>query len=214
MYNIQDMKWHIITALAALAISVAMLLIQLLKLITSGKPKDLSKGAGNVSAGVAYSYTKAMSPMEKESAYLHLPTYAAGMIYHAGIFATLLLFLLFISSLFEIPQTISMITGALLIVSGLCGLAVLFKRFINAGLRSLSGADDYISNFLTTLAIFATAAYLLYEQAELPYYLIVSVLLLWIPLGKTRHLLYFFFARYHLGYFFGKRGTWPPKSLK
>ena len=214
MYNIQDMKWHIITALAALAISVAMLLIQLLKLITSGKPKDLSKGAGNVSAGVAYSYTKAMSPMEKESAYLHLPTYAAGMIYHAGIFATLLLFLLFISSLFEIPQTISMITGALLIVSGLCGLAVLFKRFINAGLRSLSGADDYISNFLTTLAIFATAAFLLSEQAEVPYYLIVSALLLWIPLGKTRHLLYFFFARYHLGYFFGKRGTWPPKSLK
>lgn len=208
------MKWHIIIALAALAISVAMLLIQLLKLITAGKPKDLSKGAGNVSAGVAYSYTKAMSPMEKESAYLHLPTYAAGMIYHAGIFASLLLFLLFISSLFEIPQTISMITGALLIVSGLCGLAVLFKRFKNAGLRSLSGADDYISNFLTTLAIFVTAAYLLYEQAELPYYLIVSVLLLWIPLGKTRHLLYFFFARYHLGYFFGKRGTWPPKSLK
>lgn len=208
------MKWHIIIALAALAISVAMLLIQLLKLIAAGKPKDLSKGAGNVSAGVAYSYTKAMSPMEKESAYLHLPTYAAGMIYHAGIFASLLLFLLFISSLFEIPQTISMITGALLIVSGLCGLAILFKRFINAGLRSLSGADDYISNFLTTLAIFATAAYLLYEQAELPYYLIVSVLLLWIPLGKTRHLLYFFFARYHLGYFFGKRGTWPPKSLK
>lgn len=208
------MKWHIIIALAALAISVAMLLIQLIKLITAGKPKDLSKGAGNVSAGVAYSYTKAMSPMEKESAYLHLPTYAAGMIYHAGIFVSLLLFLLFISSLFEIPQTISMITGALLIVSGLCGLAVLFKRFINAGLRSLSGADDYISNFITTLAIFATAAFLLFERAEVLYYLIVSALLLWIPLGKTRHLLYFFFARYHLGYFFGKRGTWPPKSLK
>lgn len=214
MYNIQDMKWHIIIALAALAISVAMLLIQLIKLISAGKPKDLSKGSGNISAGVAYSYTKAMSPMEKESAYLHLPTYAAGMIYHAGIFASLLLFLLFISSLFEIPHGISIIAGAILIISGLCGLAILFKRFINAGLRSLSGADDYISNFLTTLAIFATAAFLLFERAEVLYYLIVSALLLWIPLGKTRHLLYFFFARYHLGYFFGKRGTWPPKSLK
>lgn len=214
MFNIQDMKWHIIIALAALAISVAMLLIQLIKLISAGKPKDLSKGAGNVSAGVAYSYTKAMSPMEKESAYLHLPTYAAGMIYHAGIFASLGLFLFFITSLFEFPQIVSIIAGSILVISGLCGLAILLKRFINAGLRSLSGADDYISNILTTLAIFATAAYLLYEQAELSYYLIVSVLLLWIPLGKTRHLLYFFFARYHLGYFFGKRGTWPPKSLK
>ena len=39
------------------------------------------------------------------------------------------------------------------------------------------------------------------------YYIAFSIFLIWIPIGKTRHLLYFFYARYHLGAFYGRRGT-------
>jgi hypothetical protein len=46
------------------------------------------------------------------------------------------------------------------------------------------------------------------------YYLTYSLLMLYIPIGKLRHTVYFFAARYHLGYFFGWRGVWPPAKLK
>lgn len=51
---------------------------------------DPSKAKGNISAAIAYSFTGAMSPKNKESAYLHLPTYAAGMIFHLGTFLSFL----------------------------------------------------------------------------------------------------------------------------
>jgi hypothetical protein len=38
--------------------------------------------------------------------------------------------------------------------------------------------------------------------------------MLYIPAGKLRHTVYFFAARYHLGYFFGWRGVWPPGKVK
>jgi hypothetical protein len=44
--------------------------------------------------------------------------------------------------------------------------------------------------------------------AEL-YFIIAAVLWLYFPVGKLRHVVYFFAARYHLGFFFGRRGVWP-----
>jgi len=44
------------------------------------------------------------------------------------------------------------------------------------------------------------------------YYVTAALLLLYIPVGKLRHLVYFFAARYQLGYFYGWRGSWPPSK--
>jgi hypothetical protein len=38
------------------------------------------------------------------------------------------------------------------------------------------------------------------------------VLLLYVPLGKIRHCLFFFATRYHTGIYFGRRGTLPPAA--
>ena len=34
------------------------------------------------------------------------------------------------------------------------------------------------------------------------------------PLGKLRHAVYYFAARYHLGFFYGWRNVWPNKENK
>lgn len=206
------MNWYIIAAITAAVVCVAVFAVQFFNLIRIGVPKDLSEKGGNIPEAVAYSYTKAMMPQHKESAYLHLPTYAAGMIYHMGTFLSLALFLVIVILKFagvEIPGIILAVIAALLFITSASGFAVLIKRMVKKELKFISGADDYISNLLTTLFQLFSALYLIFPATELLYFVFAALLFLWMPVGKTKHLLYFFFARYHLGYFYGWRGTWP-----
>ena len=78
-------------------------------------------------------------------------------------------------------------------------------------MRALSTPDDYISNILVTTFQLATAAALLWWQVLPVYFVLTALLLLYIPVGKLKHAIYFFAARYQLGYFFGRRSVWPPR---
>lgn len=206
------MCWYHWIAITSLIFSVALFSYQFARLVILGRPHDLSVSSGNVTKGIVYSFTKAMAPGAKESAYLHMPTYAGGIIYHLGTFLSLGLFFVLITGFPTLNYSLKSIFSVLLFISFIAGFAILMKRIINKDLKSLSGLDDYISNGVTSLIQLFTAVYLLVPDAETFYYLSVSLFFIWLPLGKTKHLLFFFFARYHLGFFYGWRGTWPQKS--
>lgn len=205
------MCWYHWIAIISLVISIVLLAFQFVRLVSLGRPKDFSGSSGDVSKGVLYSFTKAMSPSQKESAYMHMPTYEAGMLYHFGTFLSFGIFIILLSGIINLNPIIKDVFSSLFFVSSVAGLSILIKRLLNRELRSLSGPDDYISNILTTAAQLMTAFFLLFAGTEPFYYLTMSLLFIWMPLGKTKHLLYFFFARYHLGFFYGWRGTWPQK---
>lgn len=206
-----------IISLIALAFCLSLLVWHFVRIIKLGKPNDLSAKSGDVGKGVAYANTVAMMPTHKESAYMHIPTYAGGMIYHIGTFTSILLYFL---SLFELnymyPVWLNVVLALFLAVSSLCGVLLLVKRFTNKNLRSLANPDDYLSNLFTTLFQCATVAFLLTEGCNnlwyAVYYVVTSVLLIYLPMGKLKHLLYYFSARYHLGFFYGWRNVWPPKK--
>ncbi len=105
-----------------------------------------------------------------------------------------------------------MILAAIIFIAAVCGMALFIKRLAKKELRDLSCADDYISNLLCTITLFLTTYSLLTLQFGAVYYVIMALLFVWMPLGNVKHVLYFFFARYHLGFFYGWRGTWPPKK--
>jgi hypothetical protein len=198
--------------LGCLGCCLAVCLNHAIRLIRLGKPADFSPPKGDTGPGVAYSFTGAMHPLKKESAFLHLPTYTAGILYHLGTFFSLAMFLLILSNI-AIPPVARYTSGALLTVSFIFGTFLLIKRFIKPGLRRLSNPDDYLSNILVTLFQATTALTLLYTPFIPAYYILTGLLLLYLPLGKLRHAVYFFAARYHLGFFFGWRGVWPPKHI-
>lgn len=205
-----------IVSICALAFCFALLICHFVRLVRLGKPKDMSVKSGDVGKGIAYANTIAMMPNQKESAYMHLPTYAAGIAFHCG---TFLSFLLYILSLFNLnayyPEWLSLVLALCLCVSVLCGLMMLVKRLVNANLRALANPDDYLSNFFTTLFQCATVIYLLFASCcgatEIIYYVCCSILFVYMPFSKLKHLLYYFSARYHLGFFYGWRNVWPPK---
>lgn len=203
------MDWYILVALGSLALCLASCLFHFIRLIKRGKPVDYAVPSGDTTKAVMYSFTGAMSPAKKESAYLHLPVYAAGILYHLGTFLSILIFFLLLAGVVP-SSTIRGIISMFLILTTLSGLWILIRRAFDRTLRSLSNPDDYISNVLVTLFQALTIGVLFSELLLAPYFIAVSALMLYLPLGKLKHAVYFFAARYHLGYFFGYRGTWPP----
>lgn len=206
-------------ALAALLCCIALFTRHFAKLIRLGKPKDYSKASGSVSKGVLYANTGAMLPQNKESAYLHLPSYTIGIIFHLGTFLSLLIFVLsfftFFNDFIAAYPIISWIAAGCLAISAVCGVMLFIKRIFNTRLRSFSNPDDFISNALTTLLHIVTLLYLLFQPQSFVvalYYIEISILLIYMPIGKLHHVMYYFFARYHLGFFYGRRNVWPPQK--
>ncbi len=99
-----------------------------------------------------------------------------------------------------------------LLASVISGTGILIKRFIKKGLRNLSSPDDFMANILVTIFQVMTILMLIRGEMFPGYCILTGVLMLYFPLGKLKHAIYFFAARYHLGYFFGWRGVWPPKQ--
>jgi len=230
------MNYFIYTSYIAFCFCLFICFIHFIKLIRLGVPKDLSEKSGSITTGVLYSNTVAMLPMQKESAYKHLPTYIAGILLHIGSFIALLcfLFLFFylftkdaISAFFFRHTVISSCIAFTLWCTSCFGIGLIIKRITSKKLRPISNADDYISTGIVTLFQLISAKlftfyafdkilhqFFSHEMHELifyAYFLLATLLFLYFPFGKLRHAVYYFAARYHLGFFYGRRGTWPPK---
>lgn len=205
-------------AIAATLYCISSLLVHFVRLVRLGKPKDLSEKSGDTRKGILYANTVAMMPTQKESAYLHIPSYATGMLFHVGTFLSILIFFLSFFDFFNVwiagTDRIHLIIALIVAVTCLNGYALLLKRAFSKDLRPMSNPDDYISNALTSTFQLMTALYLCCSCDAMItiYYIVAIILLLYLPLGKLRHLLYYFSARYHLGFFYGWRNVWPNKE--
>jgi len=228
------MYYFVYASYIALLFCLTVCFVQFFHLIKLGASKDLSEKSGNIATGVIYSNTGAMSPLQKESAYKHLPTYTAGILFHIGSFMVLFCFLLlFFDAVFGFffrHTFISSLIALYLLFSTGCGIGLIIKRLTSKKLHLISNVDDYISVILVTLA-HLTSAFLffsfafhdalhLYFSPEVHssiiyiYFFVATVLFLYLPFGKLKHTVYYFAARYHLGFFYGRRGTWPPKKYQ
>lgn len=206
------MHWYHFLALGSLAVCFISASYHLIRLIRLGKPLDYAPASGKAGPAIQYSFTGAMSPVKKESAFLHLPTYTAGIIYHLGTFLSILLLFLMLFHISFTGLSASVLSLFFLITTA-CGTGILIKRIIKKELRSLSSPDDYISNLLVTLFQLLTSLIFFLPSLVPTYFILASLLLLYFPVGKLKHAIYFFAARYHLGLFYGWRGVWPPKNL-
>jgi nitrate reductase gamma subunit len=231
------MNYFIYISYAAMIFCLTMCFIHFLKILKLGVPKDLSEEAGNIAEGIFYSNTGAMMPKNKESAYQHLPTYTTGIFFHIGSFIALISFFVLIFDVFTADAVSIFLFDTILIsglvafclwVSSFCGIGLIIKRILSKKLRPISNVDDYISAILVTLfqiisaILFTTYAFhfdfhKFFSQDThcgifCTYFLVATLLFIYIPFGKLKHLVYYFAARFHLGFFYGRRGTWPPKS--
>jgi hypothetical protein len=204
------MEWFQWISFFAALLCLVLCFQMTLRLIRSGRPREFSDKRGSIGAAVRYSFTGAMSPGKKESAFLHLPTYTAGLLYHVGTFVSLFLYFLSLTSFFPQGNTAYILSGFLLLTA-LSGLGIFIKRILRSELRALSNPDDFVSNLLVTAVQFISSFVLVVPSLQITYHLFFALFFFYFPVGKLKHTVYFFAARYHLGFFYGWRGIWPPK---
>lgn len=171
-------------------------------------PIDKSPVKGNIPHGIAYAFTTGMMPWAKESTRIHLIAYLRGIGFHIGIFTAIGTVIL--SPLWGfLPPLLSSTLFWVLIPGALLGAAGGLMRLAEHNLRGLSLPDDHFAVWLTTLFIVVTGLGLVFEAFVVPMYIVSAVTFAYIPLGKIRHCLYFFFSRTFFGKFFGRRAVFP-----
>jgi nitrate reductase gamma subunit len=167
--------------------------------------------SGDPAKGVVYAFTKGMAPWAKESVMMNLPSYGAGMAFHAGVFTAFGLLLMAIVGL-ELPVWLIFLGRVLTAAGAIGGFSLLVKRAIKPQLRGLSNPDDFIANLLSSLFVALSFARTFSPSLQGLWMGAAALLLAYAPLGKIRHCVFFFTTRYHLGAFFGRRGTFPPQA--
>jgi hypothetical protein len=179
--------------------------------MSAGDRKPLAASKGTVSGAVLYSLTGAMLPWKKESARRHTAVYILGVGYHLGVFLGFTWLIAFLLDA-DVPQVVRSLSAGLLALTALCGLALLVRRVADPKLRYFSNPDDYVSNIMVTTFQAVTAAGLIRSDLIPGIFISAGILLLYIPLGKLRHAIYFVLARVYLGQFYGRRGVWPVRN--
>ncbi|HLE90907.1 MAG TPA: hypothetical protein VI753_07140, partial [Anaerolineales bacterium] len=171
-------------------------------------PADRSPIKGNVSHGIAYAFTTGMLPWAKESTRIHMIAYLRGIGFHIGIFTAI--GAVIISPFWEyLPPVLSWILFGVLTLGAFLGTAGGVMRIVEHNLRGLSLPDDHFAVWLTTLFITVTGLAVVNEAFLIPMYSVAAMTFVYVPLGKIRHCLYFFFSRTFFGKFFGRRAVFP-----
>jgi hypothetical protein len=197
--------------LACAAWALLALGVQFLRTRAYGRRPRFAPAAASAARGVAYAFGPGMSPAAKESAREHLPVYFTGVTYHLGVYASLAALALALAGVTPGGAALA----ALRVLSPLgaaAGAVLLARRATERHLRALSCPDDFAANALTTLFAALTFAATLTPAAEPARALAAMALLLYVPLGKIRHCVFFFSTRAHSAAHFGRRGVLPPPA--
>jgi hypothetical protein len=199
-----------IAVVVSACLALMALALQIAKTRSFGRKPLFAPPNGSSAAGIRYALFRGMLPWEKESVAGHLPTFVAGLFYHAGILAGLVSLSLLISRI-ELSDPLIWTIRATLLVGLGCGIGLLVKRMALAKMRFISTPDDFVSNLLVDLFLAAalTTSFLVGFSAA--FMVIATVLFLYIPIGKIRHCAFFFYSRIAFGAFFGRRGVLPPR---
>lgn len=194
-----------VLALVALVFSVAMFGSRWAQMQRLPFAKDRSVPKDSASHGILYAFTLGMAPWAKESTRRHMIAYLRGIAFHAGIFAGLgvLLASPFFGSIPTIVLTLfAVVTG----FGALMGVAGGLMRIAEHNLKAISTPDDHAAVWLVSLFLAAMTLALL-SPAFLPaMYVVAAAMLVYAPLGKIKHCIYFYFGRLFYGLHIGRRG--------
>lgn len=210
MQPVLILKYGVVISFLVCIVSLSILV---LKTFSYGNKGLYAAPKGDVKKGIVYAFGKGMMPWEKESAGSHLPSYIAGILYHIGIFFSLLYLLIFIIPI-HLPQLPVLVFQSVCLVGFIAGVGLLIKRLSSLHMRALSCPDDLAANIIVDVFLILTVLHTLFPALTPYFFLAAIIMFLYIPFGKIRHCFFFFYVRILFGIFYGRRDVFPPKSHK
>jgi hypothetical protein len=203
-----------------LALGLLGVLLRLGEIMRRPFKRDLSRAQGSAWRGVLYAFTLGMAPWEKESTRLHWIAYLRGIFFHVGIFMAFGVF--FASPWLEqigaikhmLVTFIRWLAAAVCALGAIFGFSGIYTRLAGKNERLLSLPDDYFAVGLTSLFSALACAVVLVAGSSISvtglmaaFYIVTAVLCIYVPFGKIRHCVYFFYAKFFFGFGFGHRNV-------
>lgn len=179
--------------------------VRLAVIIHRGYRTELGAAKGDPRRGILYSLTFSMLPWKKDSTFRHPWTYAAGMAMHLGVFLTLLFALG--RQVGTWPQPMVALFGTASGLGFASALGLFVKRGTRQYMQDISTLDDFLGNVLVQLWLLTACIAAFVSAAAGLWRLAAGALLIYVPLGKTFHMLLFFVSRTLFGLQFGRRGV-------
>jgi ElaB/YqjD/DUF883 family membrane-anchored ribosome-binding protein len=177
-----------------------------------GGRTDHARSQGTPMRGVVYNFTTAMTPAHKESVRNHPAKFAVGMALHVGLLLSLLVVVIMMVHV-ETGVRAAQLLRYPAIVSLVAGVYLAYRRTRDTNLQAMSSPDDFLAILCSCgllLLIVALPHHLPWAWAALLTY--GTLLFIYLPLGKLRHIVFFFVARGDYGRRLGYRGVYPPAS--
>jgi hypothetical protein len=169
-------------------------------------PKDRSIPKDSALHGVLYAFTLGMAPWAKESTRRHWVAYLRGIAFHVGIFAGLAALLA--SPWFDRVDPIIRVLFAIVTGFGaVLGAAGGIMRLVEHNLKAISTPDDHLSVWLVSLFLASMTAALMATGFVPAMWVVAAAMMVYAPLGKIRHCIYFYFGRLFYGLHIGRRGV-------
>lgn len=195
-----------IIVLVSLGICLLGIALRIRQIMNRPFKSDLARPQGSIRRGILYAFTLGMAPWEKESTRQHWLAYLRGIFFHVGIFMA---FGVLIASpwLALIPKVIIWLAAAVTGLGAVFGFAGIAMRLMGENERALSLPDDYFSVFLSSLFTALAFVALLVPGALPVFYIVTAILLVYIPVSKIRHCVYFFYSKFFFGMGYGRRGV-------
>lgn len=209
---------------AALTFFIAGMLYRLANVVFLGWDKDLAKPRGSKGLGILKSFLRGglifpFFPREKKAFVGNPIVYLGGGLFHLSLFVVLILgaahMLVWKNLLgfgwWTLPLPIVDWMAAVGIISM---IALLINRMSHPVMKRLSGVAEFanwILVFLPMLTGYMMTHHMFfrYEVLFSLHMLAIDVLLIWLPLSRISHFVFYFFSRTIHGVEWGKRGAMP-----
>ena len=191
----------------SLAFMLIVYIVRIIWILRFRLAPDLARPGGSGMQGAAMAMTAMFRPFSMESTRKGILHWVEFVAFHVGVAVMIAMsFVLSLAPQWLTPPVILVVCAsqALALIAGLIRL---MRRINSPLLRAISSPDDYFALAITDLLfIFCLLAILEVPIGRQIYFVLVALIIAFVPFSKISHYIYYPFARYFYGVYLGRRG--------